>query len=95
MKYILFFFSLISLSFCTTRKETQGVVADIYKGLKSKIYKCVYESENISPQLKELTSNSSNFEENLPLAFNTIELTQDDRKAIRTCKKKAFIRSNS
>ena len=94
MKYIIFLISLIGLSLCTTKMEAPGVVADIYKGLKSKIYKCVSESEGISAQLKELSTKNLNADESLPLSFHTIELTKDDRKVIRTCKKEAFMQSN-
>ena len=95
MKYILFFIILIGLSLCTTKREAPGVVADIYKGLKSKIYKCVFESESISSQLKELATNNLKADENLPLAFHTIELTKNDRTVIRNCKKEAFRKTNS
>ena len=94
MKSIILFFALLALAICTTRKEAPGVVADIYKGVKSKIYKCIYESENISSQLKELSSKNLNVDESLPLAFHTIELTKEDRQAIRKCKKEAFRKSN-
>ena len=94
MKSIILFFALFALAICTTRKEAPGVVADIYKGVKSKIYKCVYESENISSQLKELSNKNLNVDESLPLAFHTIELTKEDRQAIRKCKKEAFRKSN-
>ena len=95
MKSIIFLLCLITYSICTSKKETPGVVADIYKGLKSKIYKCVSESEGISTQLKELATKNLNADENLPLAFLSIELTKDDRKVIRNCKKEAFRKSKN
>ncbi len=93
MKSIVLLFCLFALSICTSKREIPGEVADIYKGLKSKIYKCVYESENISPQLKELSNKNLNSDESLPFSFNTIELTKEDRQTIRKCKKEAFRKS--
>ena len=93
MRTIILLLSLFALSLCTSRREVPGVVADIYKGLKSKIYKCVSESEGISTQLKDLAIKNLNADESLPLVFHSIELTKDDRKAIRTCKKEAFRKS--
>jgi hypothetical protein len=74
--------------------EKPGEVADIYKGLKSKIYKCVAESENISAGLKELATKNLNSDENLQLAFHYNDLTRDDKIAIRNCKKAAFKKSS-
>jgi len=74
--------------------ETPGVVADIYKGLKSKIYKCVSENEGISAELKDLSIKNINADENLPLVFHTITLSKEDRKAIRKCKKEVFRKSD-
>ena len=95
MKSFIFFICLFSLSICTSKMDTPGQVADIYKGLKSKIYKCVSESEGISSQLKDLCIKNINADESLPLGFHTIELTKEDRKVIRACKKEAFRKSNS
>ena len=95
MKYIILLLSLFALSLCTTKKEIPGVVADIYKGIKTKIYKCVSETSGISPKLKELSEKNLNSDENLPLAFHTIDLTKDDRLAIKTCKRQAFIKANT
>ena len=95
MKYIILLLSLFALSLCTTRKETPGIVADIYKGIKTKIYKCVSETSGISAQLKELSEKNLNSDENLPLAFHTIDLTKDDRLAIKNCKRQVFIKENT
>ena len=92
MKYI-FLFCLIAYSLCTSKMEKPGEVADIYKGIKSKIYKCVAESENISAELKELATKNLNSDENLPLAFHSVALTREDKITIRNCKKEAFKRS--
>ena len=93
MKYI-FLLCLIAYTLCTSKMEKPGEVADIYKGLKSKIYKCVAESENISAGLKELATKNLNSDENLPLAFHYNDLTRDDKIAIRNCKKAAFKKSS-
>ena len=91
MKY-LFLLILITYTLCTTRREKPGQVADIYKGIKTKIYKCVANSEKASTALKELATKNLNAEESLPLSFHSIELTEDDRHIIRDCKREAFIK---
>ena len=91
MKYIFLLF-LITYTLCTTRREKPAQVADIYKGIKTKIYKCVANSEKASTALKELATKSLNAEESLPLGFHSIELTDDDRHIIRDCKRDAFIK---
>ena len=92
MKIFVFLF-LIVYSLCTTKYEAPTKVADIYKGLKSKIYKCVSESDKISNELKELASKNINADENNPLMFHTIQLTIDDRITIRDCKRAALRKS--
>ena len=91
MKYIFLLF-LITYALCTTRREKPAQVADIYKGIKTKIYKCVANSEKASSALKELATKNLNAEESLPLGFHSIELTDDDRHIIRDCKREAFIK---
>ena len=81
MKYIIFLISLIGLSLCTTKMEAPGVVADIYKGLKSKIYKCVSESEGISTQLKDLAIKNI---ENFVPATNEVKINKDNYDAYLT-----------
>ena len=95
MKTIIILLSIFVLSNCTSKMDTPSVVADIYKGFKSKIYKCVSESEGISTQLKELATKNLSADESLPLGFHSIELTKEDRKAIRACKKQAFRKTDS
>ena len=91
MKYIFLHF-LIVYTLCTTRREKPTEAADIYKGIKTKIYKCVLNSEKISTALKELAIKNLNREESLPLGFHSIELTDEDRHIIRDCKRDAFIK---
>ena len=91
MKYIILF-ALIVCALSTTKKEPPAQVADIYKGIKSKIYKCVADSEKASAALKELANKNLNLEESQPLNFHSIELTNDDRHVIRECKRQAFIK---
>ena len=91
MKYIFLLF-LVTYALCTTRREKPAQVADIYKGIKTKIYKCVANSEKASSALKELATKNLNAEESLPLGFHSIELTDDDRHIIRDCKREAFIK---
>ena len=89
MKYI-FLFCLIAYSLCTSKMDKPGEIADLYKGLKAKIYKCVAESGNISARLKELANKNLNCDETKPLMFLSIELTREDKIVIRNCKKEAF-----
>ena len=91
MKYIILF-ALIVCALSTTKKEPPAQVADIYKGIKSKIYKCVADSEKASAALKELANKNLNLQESQPLNFHSIELTNDDRHVIRECKREAFIK---
>ena len=91
MKYI-FLLLLIAYTLCTTKREKPAQVADIYKGIKTKIYKCVANSEKASISLKELATKNLNTEESLPLGFHSIELTEEDRHIIRDCKRDAFIK---
>ena len=89
MKYIIFAF-LFVYTLCTTKQEAPTKVADIYKGLKSKIYKCILESNTISNELKELATKNQNSDEDQPLMFQSIQLTREDRIAIRDCKRAAI-----
>ena len=89
MRYFIILF-LFVYAICTSKMEAPSQVADIYKGLKSKIYKCVLESDKISAELKELATKNTNTDESQPLMFHTIKLTIDDRIAIRDCKKAAL-----
>ena len=86
--FILLF--LFVYTICTSKMEAPSKVADIYKGLKSKIYKCVLEAEKVSEELKDLAQKNLNADESNPLMFHTIKLTIDDRIAIRDCKKAAL-----
>ena len=94
MKYI-FLIIFITHTLCTTRKEKPAQVADIYKGIKTKIYKCVANSEKASTALKELANKNLNSQDSLPLLFHSIELTDEDRHIIRDCKRDAFIKKVS
>ena len=86
MKSILLF-CLIACTLCTTKRPIPGEIADIYKGIKSKIYKCVLDSDKASSALKELANKSLNLEETSPLNFFSIELVREDRQIIRDCKR--------
>ena len=92
MKYIILLF-LFVYALCTTKQEAPSQVADIYKGLKSKIYKCVMESDKISSELKDLAKKNLNADESNPLMFHSIKLTIDDRITIRDCKRAALRKS--
>ena len=94
MKYI-FLLLLISYTLSTTKKEPPAQIADIFKGVKTKIYNCILKSVGASASLKELASNNLNSEESKPLLFHTIDLKNEDREIIRNCKKDAFRKKNT
>jgi len=89
MKSILFI-ALIIGTLSNVRKPVVGQIADIFKGVKNKIYKCVANSGEASEQLKELALKNLNSDEEKPLNFHSIELSKEDIKIIRNCKKEAF-----
>ena len=93
MKYIFLLF-LISYTLCTTRKGPPAEIADIYKGFKTLIYKCILNSEKASAKLKELANNNLNSEES-QLSFHSIDLTSEDRQVLRNCRKEAFRKKNT
>ena len=80
---------VICLSAPKTAKESINT-SDIFANIKKSIYQCVSSSEEASTQLKELVNKNLQSNENLPLNFNSIELTQEDREVIRKCKREAF-----
>ena len=93
MKYIFLLF-LISYTLCTTKKGPPATIADIYKGIKKRIYQCVLKSEEASVKLKELANKNLNSEES-QLSLHSIELTSEDRQVLKNCKKDAFKKKNS
>ena len=93
MKYIFLLF-LISYTLCTTRKGPPAEIADIYKGIKTRIYQCVLNSEQASAKLKELANKNLNSEES-QLSFHSVELTIEDRQVLRNCRKEAFRKKNT
>ena len=84
---------LISL-FIMCLSETKVVkplkIADVFSGVKKTIYECVSTSTEASQTLKNFGKKNLESNENLPLNFNSIELTQEDREVIRKCKRDAF-----
>ena len=90
MKSILFLSLLI---LCLSSKKNippSQHSSDIFGKIKKSIHQCISTSEEASTTLKELVKKSLASEENLPLNFNTIELTQEDREVIRRCRREAF-----
>ena len=90
MKSIIILLLLFGLYISSSKVENPEVALDIYKGHKSKIYKCISETKGISTLLKELSISKINADENLPLDFLSIKLTKVDRLAIKNCKKVVF-----
>ena len=94
MKSIIFLFVLIACALCETKKNPRIQISDIYKTFKTKIYKCILETEGVSAQLKELASKNLDSDETQLINFESISLSLEDRHIIRECKKKAFMKSN-
>ena len=88
-------FCLIVYTLCTSKKPIPAEIVDIYKGIKTKIYKCVLNSDKSSSALKELANKNLNLEESKPLNFHSIDLTGEDKQIIRDCKREAFIKRSS
>ena len=95
MKSIIFLFVLIACALCETKKNPRIQISDIYKTFKTKIYKCILETEGVSAQLKELASKNLDSDETQLINFESISLSLEDRHIIRECKKKAFMKSNN
>ena len=93
MKYIFLLF-LISYILCTTKRGPPAEIADIYKGIKTRIYNCILNSEEASAKLKELSNKNLNSDES-SLSLHSIELTNEDRQVLRNCKKEAFKKKNT
>ena len=90
MKSIIFL-SLIILSLSSKKYTRSGkIIEDAFDKIKKSMYQCVSASEEASNILKEFVKKKLDSEENLPLNFNTIELTQGDREIIRKCKREAL-----
>ena len=76
MKPIIFL-SLLVLCLSAPKKTKESKNAsDIFANIKKAIYQCVSSSEEASKQLKEFVNKNLQSNENLPLNFHSIELTQ-------------------
>ena len=94
MKCIIFLLVLISYTLCDSQKSPRIQISDIYKTFKTKIYKCILETEGVSPQLKELATKNLDSDEAQFINFESIGLSLEDRHIIRECKKQAFRKKN-
>lgn len=83
-------FSLFILILSETKVLPPQKIADIFSGVKKFINECVASSTEVSSSLKQLAKKNLELNENLPLNFHDIELTQKDREVIRNCKRDAF-----
>ena len=83
--------SLFILCLSSKKNIPQGQQAsDVFAKIKKDIYQCISTSEEASKTLRDFAKTNLNSEGNLPLNFNTIELTQTDREVIKQCKRDAF-----
>ena len=90
MKSLFILFSLFVLSLSNTKVLPPLKIADIFSGVKEKINQCISTSSEASESLKQLAQKNLETKENLPLNFNSIDLTQEDREVIRKCRRDAF-----
>ena len=90
MKSILILSSIVLVLSSQKPAIESKFTSDIFANIKKSIYQCVSSSEGASTSLKELVKKNLESNENLPLNFNSIELTQEDREIIRKCKRDAF-----
>ena len=82
--------SLFILSISQSNRPTTPKPHDIFAKIKKSVYTCVSTSTDASDSLKKLAKENLESNENLPLNFNTIQLTQLDREVIRKCRRDAF-----
>ena len=90
MKSLFILFSLFVLCLSNTKVLPPLKLVDVFSGVKEKINQCISSSSEASESLKQLAKKNLESKENLPLHFNSIDLTQEDREVIRKCKRDAF-----
>jgi hypothetical protein len=90
MKSLFILFSLFALSLSNTKVVPPMKLVDIFSGIKEKINQCISTSTEASESLKQLAQKNLESKDNLPLNFNTIDLTNQDREIIRKCRRDAF-----
>ena len=90
MKSLFILFSLFALSLSNTKVVPPMKLVDIFSGIKEKINQCISTSTEASESLKKLAQKNLESKDNLPLNFNTIDLTQQDREVIRKCRRDSF-----
>ena len=90
MKSLFILFSLFALSLSNTKVVPPMKLVDIFSGIKEKINQCISTSTEASESLKQLAQKNLEAKDNLPLNFNTIDLTNQDREIIRKCRRDAF-----
>ena len=90
MKSLFILFSLFALSLSNTKVAPPMKLVDIFSGIKEKINQCISTSTEASESLKKLAQKKLESKDNLPLNFNTIDLTNQDREIIRKCRRDAF-----
>ena len=90
MKSLFILFSLFALSLSNTKVAPPMKLVDIFSGIKEKINQCISTSTEVSESLKQLAQKNLEAKDNLPLNFNTIDLTNQDREIIRKCRRDAF-----
>ena len=90
MKSIFILFSLFALSLSNTKVLPPMKIADVFSSVKEKINQCISTSSEASESLKQLAQKNLETKEHLPLNFNSVDLTQEDREVIRKCRRDAF-----
>jgi len=91
MKSLIF---LISLAFIFADVKKESVVSDIFKGIKTRIFKCIEKSEEASSKLKELATKNLESDDAHILSLKSLDLSDEDKQVVKTCRKNAFKRGS-
>ena len=95
MKYILYFLSIITFVFCGKKsiiipQSTEDIMPDKRKNF----LECIFNSENISENLKNYVNECLKSDLKEPLNFYKLKLLKTERDAIARCKKDMFTIKN-
>ena len=88
MKAAIFVLALFALIMCTSRVEPPAQAADIFKDLKGKIFDCILKKTTTATLIQFVKDHSK--EDFHPSAFRALNLTREDRKLIKECKREAL-----
>ena len=88
MRTAIFILTLFAFIMCTSRIEPPAKPADIFKDLKEEILSCILKKSTSEVLTKYIKDHEK--EEFNPIVFRTLNITREDRKLIRECKREAL-----